>query len=197
MSEQNPFESDYIEFAIPLNHDDERSGLLGSQPYQNVEEEYLTEPRREVTAIDSGAYTLVVRCRRPIYGQATNDKDEIVSAAFIAFNISFQETYASTRFKRAEILVEFLDAATVNLNPHATQIDRTYQPRVLGFEPKTFEGPITRIKGSTTYNLGIGVSDPSGITSLKGTRSNTEEYNKEGQFSVHGVKREKDISRIK
>lgn len=196
MTEQHTTESDYIEFSIPLDHDDERSGLLGSQPYQN-DGEYLSEPRREVTAIDSAAYTLIVRCRRPIYGNATNDKNELVSAAFIAFNISFQETYASSRFKRAEFVVEFLDTATVHLNPHATRIDRTYQPVILGFEPRTFDGPITRIKGQTTYKLGVGVSDPTNIAGLKGTVSQTQEYIKEGHFNVHGVKRERDISKIK
>ena len=147
--------------------------------------------------MESTAYTMVIRCRRPIYGMVTNHLKQKVLGAFIAFDISFVESYASSRFKRAVIKVDFLDATAVSLNPHAIKIDRTYQPHIVVFEPQTFEGPVTRLRGQTSYKLELGVSDPTDVAGLKGSISKTGDYVRELCFDIRGLKRERDLSLIK
>jgi hypothetical protein len=201
-SATEPFSTDASDqstlFSFSLEDDDLRSEQLGHHTYRNYNESH---PRGLVTARHEGGYYFHARCRRPIHGsynsldQQTSsvsaiDAPKHVSAALIVLDFSFQQRASSrSRFKMAEIELEFYDAATVLLNPHESgaEIDITQVPTVLHFEPQQFEGPVASAVGQTGHALGISVSDPTNMFSFNPSISRTTPFVVESSFKVHGV----------
>lgn len=113
----------------------------------------------------------------------------------IVLDLSFQQ-YTSFRFQSAEIEIEFKDADDVGLNPHEVDIDTTYQPRVLAFEPQEFHGPVTSVKGTNTVKVDIPIQAPGGIVGITPGVARSEDFVRDGLFRVHGVIKEDPPSMI-
>ncbi|KAH8817335.1 hypothetical protein F5884DRAFT_248124 [Xylogone sp. PMI_703] len=207
----SPFEEDDDDqstiFSFPLELDELRSGQLGSHVYKNFNESH---PRELITAKRSSAYYFHARCRchsyglfykdheDPIQGGPNPDPKDLVPAALIVLDLSFQRRASDdTRFKMAEIEFEFYDAATVLLNHHERSdvFEDQYVPTVLHFEPRHFEGPVVSALGETKKGLSLSVSDPTNTVSLSPSISQTTPFALEG-FSVHGVKENDPPSKI-
>ena len=211
-STASPFSADAsdesILFSFPLEDDDLRSGQLGHHAYKNFNE---SNPRGLVTARREAGYYFHARCRRPIYGLYNDEsQDQLCSsvsaldapkhapAALIVLDFSFQQRASSgSRFKMAEIELEFYDAATVLLNPHESgaEIDNIHVPRVVQFEPQHFEGPVASTVGQQSHTLGMSVSDPMGVLSINPSISRTTPFVLQS-FMVHGVLENEPPSRI-
>lgn len=177
-------DDEILEITIPLVDDDLRAGQLGTQIYRNPAENQ-NSPRSLVTASSKkGSYYFQVRFHHAQYGTYKGQ-----DACLIVLKLSFQQ-YSSSRFKSAELEVELEDAANLGLNPHAGDIDTTYRPRILDYEPKLFQGPVSEVRGSTKVKLDLPISAPGGIIGITPGISYTKESISESNFQIHGVIKE-------
>lgn len=193
-------ENQSTNFSFPLEDDDLRSGQLGSHAYRNFNESHKSSPRELITGKKTSAYYFHAKCRyqygmfknsskEPFQGAVTdlNSKNS-TPAALIMLDCSFQERApAGSRFKMAEVELEFYDATSVLLNPHESDIDEQYVPTVLQFEPHHFQGPVVSALGQTGKQIGISLSDPTNTFSINPSISRTTPFMVEGPFRIHGV----------
>lgn len=179
-----------LDITVPIIEDDLRAGQLGTQIYRSLAEHQAT-PRSLITAASKkDAYYFQVRFHYAQYG-TYQGKD----ACLIVLRLSFQQ-HGSSRYKSAELEVEFEDAVNVGINPFDNDIDTTYQPRVLAYEPVLFEGPVTGAIGSTSVKLDVPLSVPGGIVGITPGISYTKGSVYEGKFRIHGVVKEDPPSLI-
>ncbi|MCJ1329535.1 hypothetical protein MMC10_006215 [Thelotrema lepadinum] len=181
-------DTEEVNFSILLEDDDLRSRQLGSSQIGRNKEQHMDAPRQEVTAIETGSFNVSVRCQRPRYGLAKNDKGEDVLATLIRFDLSFQQL--SKRLRRAEVEIEFEDASTLDLNAHEVQISSVDEPTILRIAPRLYQGTITQVIGHRSRELGMSISDPSQVAGVRAKLADTTPTVKEGSFTIHGrVKR--------
>ena len=187
-------DTEEVEFSILLEDDDLRSRQLGGSQIGRNKEQHMDAPRGDVTAIQTGSFNVGVRCQRPRYGLAKNNDGEDVPAALIRLDLSFQQL-SSSRFRRAQVEIEFEDASTLELNAHEVQISSAYQPTILRFAPRLYQGPITQVTGHRSRELGMSISDPSQVVGVRAKLADTTPTVKEGSFIIHGMPK-RDASEI-
>ena len=180
-----------LEIETALAHDDLRSGQLGTHIYRNFAEAHQAEPRDLVTAAQlKNVYYFHARYHYARYGTYTGQP-----ACLVILDLSFQQ-YSNFRFKSAEIEMEFEDADNVGLNPHEVDIDTTFQPRVLAFEPQDFSGPVTSVEGNNTVKLDVPIQVPGGFVGITPGVSRSKDFVRDGWFKIHGVVKEDPPSMI-
>jgi hypothetical protein len=189
-----------FDFEIPLEYDDLHSRQLGSRIYTNTAA-YQDEPRKDVTGAESSSLRLAIRRQKVRYGLTCldpDDSDKRMPAAFLIFDISFvRGLTASSRFKMAEIELEFEDAATVGSKSYGVQLDDKHQPSVAHFQPRHFQGPITQVVGQTSMSFKLSASDPSGAVGAKAGASLVTATIREGSFLIHGMATEEPASTVR
>lgn len=174
-----------LESSIPIEDDEERAGQLGTQIYRNFTEAHASESRDLITAKElKRVYHFQARYHYARYGTFDGHP-----ACLIVIDVSFQE-YSSFRFQSAEIEIELEDAANIDLNPHDMDIDTTYRPHVLTFEPREFHGPVTSVKGNRAVKLDIPIQAPGGLVGMTPGVRVSQDTVRDGYFKIHGVVKE-------
>ncbi len=190
---------DDIHFTIHLDPDDSKDGLLSSEIYRNSEA-YQSQPRREVTSLESKGYDMTIRCRRPRYGLSKNDMGEDVPAALVVLDCSFTPLYSDStvRFKRAEITVDFKDApAPARGDATDRSADDAHQPEVLHWAPRNYQSPSTQLVGQASGSVGVKASDPMNIVGVGVKGSEAKPVFEESAFTIRGVKKGDPGARIR
>ena len=191
--------SEKTSITIPLEDDDLQAGLLKS--YKNEGEEEKDMPRAIITAKDlpNLCYFHVHFSTGECGNFRTQPKEPLKPACRVVLDFSFQQL-SSWRFEKAEIEVEFEDAANVILDGADTSedaiVDTTHQPRILAFEPQYYAGPVSFAEGTTNPNIQANISPPGGIFGLSVGNGATKPFHLKESFKIHGVLRDNPPSRI-
>jgi len=179
-------------FTIPLKYDELEADQLGFSPFapqrtQNTHDSHQSTPRPLATERKvEGKFYFHVKCQPPRYGIYTNENGRKL-AALVVMDLEFQSRGGS-RFKKADLSIEFEDAATITLNPHETDIDSSIQPYIVKFEPEAFSLPKYKpTAGETKLRLGVSVSDPSNTVSAGMGVERTVPFIVNQPCSIHGA----------
>lgn len=177
-----------LDISVAAQDDDLRAGQLGTQVYKNLAETDQFEPRLEVTAKEVNGLGRKLGYFQAQFCSARYGTFRGVDACRIVLVISFQQLKGS-RFKNAEIEIDFEDAANVGLNPFEDNIDVSHQPRVLDWEPKEFHGQPSETHVTNKVKLEVPISVPGGFVGVTPGISRSKEYIARGNFKVHGVRK--------